>query len=122
MSLLPILRVVACLMGAAGVIAAAMAAHVSGDARVAAAAQMLLVHAAAVLALTTGLPSRALLAATAALAAGACLFGLDMAVRGFADHAVFPMAAPAGGLLMIAAWLACGVVFVTARHSTRQVG
>ena len=38
--------------------------------------------------------------------AGTTLFASDIALRGLADLRLFPMAAPTGGSLMIAAWLA----------------
>ena len=111
-----VLSVLACLMGAAGVAAAAAAAHGGGDARMGAAAQMLLVHAAASLAMLARQPSHALLAATAGLQAGALLFAADMASRALAEQSLFPMAAPSGGILLIAAWLAAGVSIAAVRR------
>jgi uncharacterized membrane protein YgdD (TMEM256/DUF423 family) len=37
---------------------------------------------------------------------GAALFSGDIAMRAFAAHRLFPMAAPSGGFILIAAWLA----------------
>jgi uncharacterized membrane protein YgdD (TMEM256/DUF423 family) len=39
------------------------------------------------------------------LAVGALLFAGDLAARHFLDTRLFPMAAPAGGMAMIAGWL-----------------
>jgi uncharacterized membrane protein YgdD (TMEM256/DUF423 family) len=36
---------------------------------------------------------------------GAALFSGDIALRAFAGHWFFPMAAPTGGIILIAAWL-----------------
>jgi uncharacterized membrane protein YgdD (TMEM256/DUF423 family) len=38
--------------------------------------------------------------------AGATLFSADIAVRAFAGHRLFPFAAPSGGFILIASWLA----------------
>jgi uncharacterized membrane protein YgdD (TMEM256/DUF423 family) len=37
---------------------------------------------------------------------GAALFSGDLALRAFAGHRLFAFAAPAGGIVLIAAWLA----------------
>jgi uncharacterized membrane protein YgdD (TMEM256/DUF423 family) len=109
----PALRLVAAiagLMGAGGVGLAAMSAHIPDATRLAAASSMLLFHAAAVLAV---LVSRDRLlhpaigtAAACGLALGAVLFALDLSLRQFAGRGLFPMAAPTGGTIMIASWLA----------------
>ncbi|HEY1748027.1 MAG TPA: DUF423 domain-containing protein [Xanthobacteraceae bacterium] len=98
------------LMGAGGVILAAAGAHDGAHAGVESAAYMLLFHAAAVLggaALTQqGLFWRpVMLAVLGAWVAGAALFSGAVAVRAFAGHRLFPMAAPSGGTLLIVAWL-----------------
>ena len=72
---------------------------------------MLLLHAAAVVAtaaaLHQGLVYRPLaLAAAIGLIVGATLFSGDIAMRALAGHRLFPMAAPAGGVILIASWLA----------------
>ena len=104
-----LLCVVACLMGAAGVAAAAAAAHVAGE-RLAPASVLLMVHGAAVLALgsTVGKTLPGLLA-MAGLAAGSLLFAGDMAMRTWAGSALFPMAAPIGGTTAILAWLVAAI-------------
>jgi uncharacterized membrane protein YgdD (TMEM256/DUF423 family) len=45
------------------------------------------------------------LIAICALAFGAALFAADVAARAYLGHRLFPMAAPAGGIVMIAGWL-----------------
>ena len=44
-------------------------------------------------------------AALVAWVLGAALFSGDIALRAFAGHWFFPMAAPTGGIILIAAWL-----------------
>jgi uncharacterized membrane protein YgdD (TMEM256/DUF423 family) len=40
---------------------------------------------------------------------GAGLFAGDLTLRHYAGHGLFPMAAPTGGTLLIASWLALAV-------------
>ena len=104
-----ILAAIAGLMGAAGVAAAAMAAHAAADPRLATASMFLMIHAAAgmgLVALTQSVQRpRAILIPAAILLLGAALFGGDITLRVLAELRPVPMAAPAGGLLMIAGWL-----------------
>jgi uncharacterized membrane protein YgdD (TMEM256/DUF423 family) len=98
-------------MGAGGVMLAAAGAHGAPNSGVESAAYMLLFHAAAVLggvALTQqGLLWRPpMFVAVAGWIAGAALFSGDIAFRVFVGHRLFPMAAPIGGTLLIAAWFA----------------
>jgi uncharacterized membrane protein YgdD (TMEM256/DUF423 family) len=98
------------LMGAAGVALLAASAHAAPGAGLDSAAQILLFHASAVIALTAagrdGLLARPLaLLAGLGLAAGATLFAGDIAARAFLGHRLFPMAAPTGGVILIASWL-----------------
>src|SRR5689334_24566294 len=108
------------LMGAAGVALAATAAHGSDASRLATASAMLLFHATAILA-TTALLARGLLHGGIGLTAafgfviGAALFAGDLSLRQYAGHALFPMAAPTGGTVMIAGWLAVTLAAVVAR-------
>jgi uncharacterized membrane protein YgdD (TMEM256/DUF423 family) len=107
---LTILIALAGLIGAAGVILAAAGAHAAPHAGLDSAAYLLLFHAAAVLggaALTQqGLLWRPLaLAVLIAWIAGAALFSSDVALRAFAGHRLFAMAAPTGGVILIAAWV-----------------
>jgi uncharacterized membrane protein YgdD (TMEM256/DUF423 family) len=99
------------LMGAGGVILAAAGAHAAPNAGVDSAAYMLLFHAAAVLGGATltqqGLFWRPLMVTVlGAWVVGAVLFSGDIAVRVFAGHRLFAMAAPTGGTILIAAWFA----------------
>ena len=104
----------AALMGACGVVLAALSAHGADAARLVPASSMLLFHASAVLG-TTALALRGPIHAGFALVpawgfvAGAGLFAGDLTLRQFAGHALFPFAAPTGGTLLIASWLALAV-------------
>jgi uncharacterized membrane protein YgdD (TMEM256/DUF423 family) len=104
------LLVLASLMGAAGVVLAAAAAHAAPGAGLDSAAYLLLFHAVAVLG-AAALVQQGLLWPPAALAAmagyviGSALFAGDVSMRAFAGHRLFPMAAPTGGTILILAWL-----------------
>lgn len=113
-----LLVVLAGLMGAGGVMLAAASAHAVPNAGLDSAGHLLLFHATAVLGATAllqaGLLWRPLgLLAAFGLALGAVLFAGDIALRAFAGHRLFPMAAPTGGMILIASWLvlaAAGIV------------
>lgn len=110
------------LMGAAGVALAAAGAHLPEAGRLAAASSMLLVHAGAAigaaLAAERGVVRRGGgLAAAFALVAGASLFAGELALRQFWGKSLFPMAAPTGGTLAIAGWLALAVAAVWPRRA-----
>jgi uncharacterized membrane protein YgdD (TMEM256/DUF423 family) len=112
---LPIVLLLAGLMGAGGVVLAAADAHGAPGTGLAGAAYMLLFHAAALVGGVAlhaqGVLSRPLLfAVLIAWIAGAALFSGDVALRAFAGHRLFPMAAPTGGIILIAAWLGLAVV------------
>jgi uncharacterized membrane protein YgdD (TMEM256/DUF423 family) len=116
---LTILIVLAGLMGASGVILAAAGAHGAPGTGFDSAAYMLLFHAAAVLAgvalLRQGLTARPLmLAALAGFVLGSALFSGDIALRAFAGHRLFLMAAPSGGVILIAAWIAVAAAAIVA--------
>jgi uncharacterized membrane protein YgdD (TMEM256/DUF423 family) len=49
------------------------------------------------------------LAALIAWVVGATLFAGDVSARAFIGHRLFPMAAPTGGTILIAAWLALAI-------------
>ncbi|MCP4619815.1 MAG: DUF423 domain-containing protein [Bradyrhizobium sp.] len=108
------LIVLAGIMGADGVILAAASAHQADASRLAAASSMLLFHACAILG-TVALAERALIHARIGFAAAigfviaAVLFAGDLALRQYSGHGLFPMAAPTGGTLLIASWLALAV-------------
>lgn len=100
----------ACLCGLLGVAASAAAAHIAGADSLKIAAQFLLFHAPAILALVAlgaGGLVRAPLTRLAAglIAIGLCLFCGDLALRALAGHALFPMAAPSGGFALMGGWL-----------------
>jgi uncharacterized membrane protein YgdD (TMEM256/DUF423 family) len=94
----------ASLMGACGVASAAVAAHMAGAERLSSVALILLAHAAAVLALTLR-AGRLFLASALAMAFGATLFALDVALFTLRGGHLFPLAAPSGGVILILAWL-----------------
>jgi uncharacterized membrane protein YgdD (TMEM256/DUF423 family) len=112
--LIRILIVLAGVMGADGVILAAASAHQPDAARLASASSMLLFHAAAVMG-TVALAERGVIhlgigIATAwGLVIATALFAGDLTLRHYAGHGLFPMAAPTGGTLLIASWLALAV-------------
>jgi len=105
-----ILVILAGIMGADGVILAALSAHEADAARLGAASSMLLFHATAVLGVVT-LAERGIVhgkigvAAAFGFVAAAALFAGDLTLRQFAGHSLFPMAAPTGGTLLIMSWL-----------------
>ena len=109
-----ILVILAGLMGADGVILAALSAHGGNAALLAPASSMLLFHASAVLG-AVALAERGLihagggLAAASGFVAAALLFAADLTVRQFAGHSLFPFAAPTGGTVLILSWLLLAV-------------
>ena len=107
------------LMGAGGVILAAAGAHLAPGAGLEGAASMLLFHAAAVLGGAALVQQSAVwrplaLIVLAAWVLGAALFAGDIALRAFAGHRLFAMAAPTGGIILILAWLALSGAAVAA--------
>ena len=110
------------LMGASGVALAAMAAHLPDATRLGTASSMLLFHAAATLgamALSERhiLQPRIGLIAALGFVAGSALFAGDLALRQFAGHSLFPMAAPTGGTVLIASWLVVTVAAAWPRRA-----
>lgn len=116
---LTVLIALAGLMGASGIILAAAGAHAAPNAGLESAAYMLLFHAAALLG-GAALAQQGLLwrpltfAVLIAWVVGAALFSGDIALRAFAGHRLFAMAAPTGGVILIAAWLALAVAAIAA--------
>jgi uncharacterized membrane protein YgdD (TMEM256/DUF423 family) len=104
----------AAIMGADGVILAALSAHQADAARLGAASSMLLFHATAVLA-SVALAERGMVHLRIGIVAGfgfvvaSALFAGDLTLRQFAGHSLFSMAAPTGGTLLIASWLLLAV-------------
>ncbi|KMO15730.1 DUF423 domain-containing protein [Methylobacterium platani] len=102
------------LAGALGVGLSAAAAHIAGATSLATAAQFLLFHAPALLALALlsgsgrvhPAPARA---AGLALALGLALFSGDLSARALMQAPLFPMAAPSGGMILILGWILVAV-------------
>jgi uncharacterized membrane protein YgdD (TMEM256/DUF423 family) len=109
------------LFGACGVGLAAAASHMTGPS-LAPAAQMLLVHATALLAVGlhggfAGTSGRILAIGGLVLAVGTLLFSGQLALRSFTGHGLLTSAAPTGGMLMIAGWLTLAVAGLVARRA-----
>jgi uncharacterized membrane protein YgdD (TMEM256/DUF423 family) len=105
-----LLVVLAGAMGAAGVALAAASAHQPDATRLASASSMLLFHASAVLAAGLLVERQVIHMQLGFVAAfgfviAAALFAGDLALRQYAGHGLFPMAAPTGGTLLILSWL-----------------
>ena len=103
-----ILIALAGLMGAAGIVLAAAGAHGKPGVGLDSAGYLLLIHALAGVALARqGLIARSLgLATLCGFVIGGALFAADVAARAYLGSRLFPFAAPLGGLIMIASWLA----------------
>jgi uncharacterized membrane protein YgdD (TMEM256/DUF423 family) len=108
------LAVLAALMGASGVALAAAAVHVDGGELARTASLFLILHAAALVAVSAHRAGPWPTVAGLALAAGAILFAADLSARAFLGARLFPYAAPIGGTTMIAAWLALAAAFALA--------
>ena len=117
-----VLIVLAGIMGADGVMLAAASTHQADASRLGAASSMLLFHACAVLG-TIALAERALIHARIGLVAAigfviaAGLFAGDVTLRQYAGHGLFPFAAPTGGTLLIASWLALAIAAAWPRRN-----
>lgn len=101
-----LLALLAGLLGAAGVVAAAAAAHGGFGENLQTASIFALIHGALVMALVRGEATRLSTCAAALALTGALLFCGDLSARAILKTGLFPMAAPVGGYLMIFAWLA----------------
>lgn len=110
-----ILVIFAGLCGAAGVAFSAAAAHAGGG-NVGTAASFLLMHAPAFLALGLAARGHAMRLAGLALLLGVLIFSGDLLLRDYAGTRLFPMAAPAGGMLMIASWAAIALCALVQRR------
>ena len=96
------------LYGAAGVALMAVGAHRTAPLATTA-GTFLLLHAAAILALIALDLGRGMRIAATLIAAGALLFSGELALHALADMQPLPMAAPAGGMLMIVGWLVAAI-------------
>jgi uncharacterized membrane protein YgdD (TMEM256/DUF423 family) len=132
--MISILVILAGLMGACGVSLAAAAAHLASEpgpgTGLDSAAYLLVIHAVAVFG-GTALASQRLLWRPLALIGlagwvlGAALFAGDIAMRAFAGHRLFPMAAPSGGTILILSWLVlagAAIVAMAKGAASRQLG
>ncbi len=119
----PIFRLllgVAGLVGAIGVMAAATASHGEGSRNLAAIAAIGLAHGPALLALGLAGRGRLLGGAGALLAGGTMVFMADLGVREWLGHGLFPGAAPLGGMVMIAGWLAVALTGLIGRREQKD--
>ncbi|MBI4273697.1 MAG: DUF423 domain-containing protein [Rhizobiales bacterium] len=114
-----LLVALACLMGAAGIVLTAAAAHAVKGAGLDLAGFMLLFHAPAVIAVMAAASNSLLWRPLETIGAmglilGAVLFAGDIALRAYTGHRLFPMAAPTGGMVLIASWLALAAAALAA--------
>ena len=118
----------ACLAGLLGVALSAAAAHIPGADSLKTAAQFLLFHAPAILALTglgvLGLAQPALARGAAGLLVlGLLLFCGDLSVRTWLQQPLFPMAAPIGGFALMGGWLLGAIgALIPGRRSPHHAG
>ena len=106
---------IAGLMGLFGVISAAAASHGADPRLLGGASAMCLAHAPALIALYAAWPvMRTAAIAALLLSIGTALFAADLTSRHFLGQGLFPMSAPAGGVLMMLGWLsvAAGAFFM----------
>jgi uncharacterized membrane protein YgdD (TMEM256/DUF423 family) len=114
------LLVLAGIMGAVGIVLAAVSAHGAPGSGLDSAGYLLVIHAAAVIG-GTALLHQAMLSRTVGLialcgfVAGAALFAGDVAARAYLGTRLFPMAAPTGGMILIASWLTVALAALMAR-------
>lgn len=117
-----ILIALAGIMGAAGIMLSAAGAHGKPGVGLDSAGYLLLIHAVAVVAGTVaarqGIILRPLgLIVIWGFVAGAGLFAADVAARAYLGSRLFPLAAPAGGTILIIAWLTLIVAALAAPGS-----
>ncbi len=97
------------LFGLFGVACAAAAAHITGPGRLDVAANMMLFHAPALIAIAlatrAALPRFPALASGTLIGLGTLLFSGELTIRALWNASLFPMAAPTGGTLMMIGWL-----------------
>lgn len=122
--MIPRFLALAGLMGACGVGLAAAAAHGASGVGLDSAAWLLLFHATAILGAASLVGQHLLwrplaLAAMTCFAAGGALFAGDIAMRAFAGHRLFPMAAPTGGTLLLIGWLVLAAAALAAMAAKR---
>ena len=113
-----VIAALSCLAGLLGVAASAAAAHIAGADSLKTAAQFLLFHAPAILAVAGLSAAHVVRPVLARIATGLLLVGLglfcgDLALRVLAGHPLFPMAAPSGGFALMGGWLVAAVAVLT---------
>ncbi|HZG27687.1 Uncharacterized membrane protein YgdD, TMEM256/DUF423 family [Ensifer adhaerens] len=112
-----IFGVFAALFGMCGIGLAAAASHLDDQRLLGGAALMCLIHAPALLALiAAGSRIRFTPLAGVLLILGVLLFAGDLVKRHFTGSGLFPMSAPAGGMIMMAGWLVVGVGALAPRN------
>jgi uncharacterized membrane protein YgdD (TMEM256/DUF423 family) len=108
---------VGALFGAAGVALSAVAAHrIGGD--LGTAASFLLIHAPALLVLSSARFGNIQIAGGWAIVVGLALFCGDLVARTFLGTRLFPMAAPAGGLLLMGGWVLVALAALLNRRAS----
>jgi uncharacterized membrane protein YgdD (TMEM256/DUF423 family) len=109
------------LLGCAGVALAAAASH-GGDAHfLGSASTMCLAHAPALLALYAGYDRlRTASVAGLLLGLGTAIFSADLVMRHFAGSSLFPLAAPIGGVGMMAGWIVAALGAFFASRAARS--
>lgn len=118
LALARLLCLVTGLLGASGIAAAAMAAHGGYGENLRTASEFALLHAALAVAVLRGPASRLSITSAGIVLSGAILFCGDLALRTLAGRGLFPMAAPAGGLALMAGWLTVGILMF---RNTKQM-
>ncbi len=115
----------AALSGAAGIMESAASAHTIADPLLKTSANMLLINAASVIAISAyafGRSQRWALFGAATLLAGSLLFCGELSTHVFLGQRFFALAAPIGGTLMIVGWLiAAASAFVSAFQSPDKI-
>ncbi|WP_246329311.1 DUF423 domain-containing protein [Chthonobacter rhizosphaerae] len=114
-----VIRVAAGLGGAAGVAASAAGSHAYAGTSLDTAGKMLLIHAAALIALSVPAvgSNRIRHIASLVMLIGVALFSGDLTARAVLGGALFPLAAPLGGLLMMAGWLIAALACLGGRRN-----
>lgn len=112
------LVVLAALAGLLGIALAAGAAHVGGGTNLDTASRFLLAHAPALLALAALIERDAVgprlgRLAGFTLAIGLALFCGDLVLRALRGVALFPLAAPTGGIMLMVGWALVGASALT---------
>jgi uncharacterized membrane protein YgdD (TMEM256/DUF423 family) len=106
-----LLLALAGIMGAAGIMLTAAGAHSKPGIGLDSAGYLLLIHAVAIVAGAAAARQGLILRPLGPVvlwgfALGAGLFAADVAARAYLGGRLFPFAAPTGGVILIAAWLA----------------